>query len=291
VKLGLGTAQFGLNYGISNKKGQCSQPEVRKILNLAAEQNIQVLDTASSYGNSENVIGESLWENHPFRIVTKIPKFSSLDNVTLKLRKNFKQSLSKLRQDYIYGLLDHNADNLLSVKGKELWKVMQQLKQDGMVNKIGASVYTPEQVDSVVDNYAIDIIQVPINIFDQRLLQNGYLSKIKRRGIEIHARSVFLQGLLLMEASSIPDSMAEIRDCVRRFHTDCYSRGYTSLHIALDFMLQQKDIDVILVGVCSYYELRDISNIINLNITKYDYEKYALNDECLINPSLWGKKI
>lgn len=287
MKLGLGTAQFGMNYGISNKKGQCSKLEVRKILSLAAEQNIQVLDTASSYGNSENVIGECLWKKHPFHIITKIPKFLPSDGIVGKLQESFKQSLDRLRQNAIYGLLDHNADNLLSAKGNEFWEAMLQLKQDGKVDKIGASVYTPEQVDSVIDNFAIDIIQVPINVCDQRLLQGSYLSKIKDRGIEIHARSVFLQGLLLMEASSIPDCMAKARDYVRSFHTDCYDRGYTSLHVALNFVLQQKDVDVVLVGVCSYDEFCDISNAIDLNIPEYDYEKYALNSESILNPSLW----
>ena len=191
-KLALGTVQFGLDYGISNIGGQVSLEEARKVLKLAKEYDIDTLDTASGYGNSEKVLGKI--GVNDFQIVTKT---TSLQLGVDKVLQSFYQSLTDLNATSVDGLLIHNIDDTKDKQFDTLYKELDKLKQDKLINKIGFSTYTPDQVDFLLDNFDFDLIQVPFNVFDTRLIDGGQLQALKNKQIEIHARSVFLQGLLL----------------------------------------------------------------------------------------------
>ncbi len=201
MKLGIGTAQFGLDYGISNTSGKTSLKEVRSILKIATENGVDVLDTAYSYGDSESVIGKCLPEQNRFRIIIKTPSFkksryTAADGNTIK--SAFYESLERLRLSSVAGLLIHHADDALAEGSEFLYEVMHELKSKGLVEKIGFSVYSGEQIDKLLDLYDFEMIQVPVNVLDQRLIKGGELKKLKNKDIEVHARSIFLQGLLLM---------------------------------------------------------------------------------------------
>ena len=202
----LGTVQFGLDYGISNTCGKTLEYSAKQILQYAHDKNIDMIDTAAEYGNSESIVGRSINKNDNWRIITKTPHFfdNCIDNTNVKqLEESFSKSLLNLGKQHIYGLLIHSCEDLLKPGGELLFKKMTELKENGLVKKIGVSIYNKEQLNAVLDNFNIDLVQLPINIFDQQLLIDGYLKKIKDNDIEIHARSIFLQGLLLMEMDSI----------------------------------------------------------------------------------------
>jgi len=226
MKLGLGTAQFGLDYGIFNRRGQCSSAEAAAILRLAAEGGIDVLDTAGAYGTSERVLGQTMSPDHRFRMVSKTPVLSHADvDPRHAVEAALMTTLERLGRDSIYGLLVHHADDLLSAAGAGLWQAMQAIKRRRLVCKIGVSVYDAAQLDQVLDRFDVELVQLPVNLFDQRLVYGGYLARLKARGIEVHARSVFLQGLLLMDPASVPESLAPVKQPLACLHDELRTAG------------------------------------------------------------------
>ncbi len=191
MKLGLGTVQFGQNYGVSNSHGKSPLSEVERILDLAALRGIRVLDTAPAYGTSEEVLGHLLSCVHRFLIVTKTPKFPGrqITNRDAEiLESTFLDSLRKLRQSQIYSLLIHDADSLLAPGSELLVDKLLELKRRGFVQKIGFSAYTPVQVKQILARFTVDIVQIPFSVLDQRMRLEGCLKQLKQSGIEIHAR-------------------------------------------------------------------------------------------------------
>ena len=291
MKLGLGTVQFGMDYGMSNPRGRTPPAEVDRILRLAADNGVQVLDTAAVYGDSEVVLGKLLPSDHDFRIVTKTPSFKTATiNAAdaVHLRDAFHRSLENLRRGNVYGLLAHHADDLLVPGGRLVFEEMQRLLEDGPVRKIGVSVYSGQQIDSILELYTPDIVQLPLNLLDQRLLESGHLEKLKRRGVEIHARSVFLQGLLLIEPDQIPAYFSPIGDKLERYARFLEANKLSRLQATQAFAAKQRDVDVVLVGVTSAAELRDILSALDA-VSGIDLDMSALKvaDERMVNPSLW----
>ena len=205
-KIALGTVQFGIDYGINSENGQVQPEEVRSILNYAHSQNIDLLDTAPAYGNSEKVLGVANVQN--FKVVTKTRHFNNakISNSDIGLlKKDFSCSLTDLRQESFYGELVHNASDLLKSGAEKLYDHLQELKQAEKIEKIGVSVYDYSQLQSILDNFDIDLVQLPFNILDRRMIDSGMLSTLRSSNTEVHARSVFLQGLLLMSEQNRPD--------------------------------------------------------------------------------------
>ena len=204
-KLGLGTAQWGMQYGVSNKQGQTSLNEVHRILKVAHSAGILLLDTASLYGNAEHALGQSNLSS--FRVITKTPKFGkelvSKADVDC-LVQTFTVSLQKLGLKSAHGLLIHDVDDIFASNGSQLIDALKQLKSQGLVSKIGISVYSSSQIQKVLHCFNPDIIQLPINVLDQRLIQDGTIAHLSGLGVEVHARSAFLQGLLLMSILQLP---------------------------------------------------------------------------------------
>lgn len=293
MKIGLGTVQFGLDYGVSNPQGITSATEVKDILTLAWQSGITILDTAVAYGMSEEVIGQSIPEGMSFKIVTKTPLFKKdrIDKVdAIRLKETFLQSLKRVKQTTIYGLLVHHANDLLVPGGPYLWKTMEDLKAAGLVKKIGVSVYSPREIEALSEKYRLDLIQLPVNVFDQRMIQGGYLRHLKDLGIEIHSRSAFLQGLLLMSPEELPAHFDSIRPIMIQYREALQKHEFSPLTAALAFVYKQQEIDHIIVGVNDRDQLRKILNAIsNLHDLNYiDFSNYAIIDESIINPSLWS---
>ena len=222
-KLALGTVQWGLNYGISNLKGKTTSNEVKNILEKAQKENIKILDTSPQYGDSEKILGENNLEN--FDLVTKTEKFSN-ELISKKdkefLISTFKKSLFKFSVNSIYGLLIHNVDDIFKEGGNYLIDGLETLKNKKFVEKIGISVYSSEQIDKALNIFKPDIIQAPINIFDQRLIKDGTLKKLKNLNIEVHARSIFLQGLIFLKDNNLPNYFQPWKKHIADWHKECF---------------------------------------------------------------------
>lgn len=290
MKLALGTVQFGLDYGISNPEGKTPGEEVGEILYSAARHGVRILDTAALYGTSEEVLGKNLPAGHQFDIVTKTPgleKKSVACNNALHLEETFLRSLDRLRQSTVYGLLAHDADSLMGEGGSLLWQKMLELKARGMVKKVGASVYTGRQIDLLADRYHLDIIQLPISILDQRLLAGGQLSKLKGKGVEVHARSVFLQGLLIMDPDSLPSYFNSIRNHLREYHRFIKARGIDPVRAALGFVAGLEEVDVVICGVNNLLQLEEICQAVKYPVESLMFADFAIDDTSMLNPSQW----
>jgi aryl-alcohol dehydrogenase-like predicted oxidoreductase len=279
MKLALGTVQFGLDYGITNHGGQVAIDEVKDILDYAKTNNIDTLDTAARYGNSEQVLGEV--GVNSYRIITKT---TPLKNGVDRVIKDFHQSLDNLNIGQVDGLLIHNIDDVKDKRFGDLFHKLNELKEKGLINKIGFSTYTPDQVDFLLENFDFDLIQVPFNVFDMRLIDGGQLKKIKDNNIEIHARSVFLQGVLL-DFDNLPDYFLTWRRQFSEYREMVDSSGLSLLEYALNFVLNTQEIDKILVGVDSKKQLIEITQAVK---SLDSLESHSISDINLLNPSLWG---
>lgn len=287
-KLGIGSVLFGMDYGLTKSK-QVSLQEVRKILALAEEHGVELIDTAPSYGESERVLGKSLRENHGFKIVTKTIKFSQSQitkTLVERLQKCVLQSLHDLKQRNVYGLLFHQSNDLFKQGGEQLYLEIKKLKERGVVNKIGVSVYTAQEIDQILHNYDINLIQLPINVLDQRLLYSGHLKELKKRNIEIHARSVFLQGLLTMPVWELPKKFDPIVPVLAKYHRYLHEAGYSPIEGAIQFVKGIAEIDYMILGINSSFQLLDIIQAYNKEIS-FDYTHFSCHDEQIIDPRNW----
>lgn len=291
MKLGLGTAQFGSNYGISNRTGRVPAEEVRLILEEAGAAGVQYLDTAFLYGQSEEVLGRALPGAHNFRIVTKTQKFpdSRIDaGDGAKLVDSFGLSLLRLRQPAVYALLIHSAQDLLKPGGEHLFEAILQLRIQKRVAKVGVSIYSGDEIERILDRFPIDIIQIPINVFDQRLISGKQLEHLKAREVEIHARSIFLQGLLLMAPEQIPSYFEPMRNYFSEFHREMARHDITPLEGALVFIRQHSEIDVAVVGVSAVEEFRQIlAAAEKLQQRQIDFSRFAYANKKFLDPSRW----
>ena len=277
-KLALGTVQFGLDYGITNQNGQVTIKEVKGILDFSKENGIDVLDTASGYGNSEKVLGEVGVDN--YQIITKT---ISLKNGVDKVIDGFYQSLNDLSQKQVEGLLIHNIQDIENKQFSALFDKLNELKQQGLIKKIGFSTYTPEQVNFLLENFDFNIIQVPFNVFDTRLIQSDQLQVLKSKGVEVYARSVFLQGILL-NFNDLPKYFKTWKKQFNEYQTMVKESEMSLLEYALNFALSTQEVDKVLVGVDSKKQLEEIVH----SVKKHgNSDPYPISDMNLLNPSMW----
>ena len=287
-KLAIGTVQFGLSYGIANEQGQVTEPEGQRILSRAHEQGIELVDTAIGYGESEVTLGKIGVER--FQIVTKLPpvRGNALD-VAAWLDEQVADSLSRLRLSSLYGLLLHRSENLKGELGQHLVEGLQRLKARGIVQKIGVSIYDPSELDYVTQAIAVDLVQAPLNLVDRRLEVSGWLSRLKQMGVEVHTRSAFLQGLLLIPRDKIPGRFG------RWSHLwDVWARRLEELNMSpvaacLTYPLSQQEVDRVVVGVDSLSQLNELIKEASREPIPENWDFMAMEDERLLNPSRWSE--
>ena len=281
-KLALGTVQFGLNYGINNNHGKVPVEDVKKIVDQAKDANVFVIDTAQAYGNSEEVLGNvGVME---FNVITKItsPKQGTLKNEILS-------SLHRLNISSLYGVLFHDFNYWLL--NPDSWKELKKIRLDGLTKKIGFSLYHPEQWHLIQEKgITPDLLQIPMNLFNQQF--HPYLSQFKEAGIEVHVRSAFLQGLLLMESESLPHQFSEIKSEIETLKQLSEKWNVSRTNICLLWLWQNKCIDHIVVGIDSTMQWQENLEAAqwcekNFNTSKIDASMFRCENENIINPSKW----
>jgi aryl-alcohol dehydrogenase-like predicted oxidoreductase len=274
-KLAIGTVQFGLDYGISNSHGKPSLIEVDSILSLAFERNIDLLDTANVYGEAEQVIGKLNLDR--FAIVTKFLPESQNGLFENQLQ----DSLCKLKTDNVYGLLAHRPLDL--VDNPEIWKKMNNQKENQKVKKIGFSFDSPEEYYAVIEkSFFPDLVQVPFNYFDNRFID--IIKELKFNGCEIHVRSTFLQGLFFTNTSKLPAFFDEVNELLAELQIEYDKSLAASL---LNYVLDNEDIDKAVIGVQNKIELQSILDSLE-NAPKLRALKKKINHK-IVQPSLWPK--
>ncbi len=285
MKLALGTVQFGLDYGISNDGGQVAIEEVKKILHIAQQNEIDTLDTGCAYGTCETVLGNVLpKQDFMFNVIDKIP---DIETIGKTIGQTLEHSLTKLHLDCLEGLLLHNAADLTDGTYQQL----SDLKTQGLVKKIGVSVYHPNQAFELAERYDLDLIQLPLNLFDQRFIQTGCIKWLKERNVEIHARSLFLQGLLLMRTTQLSDYFTPYKDLFERLDRYCESLNITRQQAALTMAHQQRSVDKFVIGVCSQLQLEQVIEAYEkARSIDFELDPFSCHEEALISPFLWPEK-
>ncbi|MCX7596047.1 MAG: aldo/keto reductase [Fischerella sp.] len=285
-RLALGTAQFGFAYGIANQRGQISSDEARAILKVAKDAGINTLDTAIAYGESETRLGEIGVQG--WKIITKLPSLPLGDiSIHQWVQDLCLASCQRLKVKKLYGLLLHQPMALLQPQGVELYAALKELQVAGRVEKIGISIYAPEELEALWPQFAVDIVQAPFNGLDQRIVQSGWLARLKAAGVEVHARSIFLQGLLLMTPDTRPSKFARWSDLWQRLHTWLTEARVTPLQVCLGCAFHEQGFDRILVGVDSLNQLQEILATLKTDLPCWPPELVS-DDIDLIHPSRWG---
>jgi aryl-alcohol dehydrogenase-like predicted oxidoreductase len=277
-RLGIGTVQFGQAYGVSNTQGQVPRAEVKLILQLAAHTGIGMLDTAANYGEAEAVLGDS--DLTPFRIVSK----------TLGVQHGVHAVIARVRESVrtlgaVDLLLVHAANDLQGPSGATLWRALQALKAEGVIGGVGISAYVADDPVALAERFRPDAMQLPFSLLDQRLLRDGSLARLKDLGVEIHARSLFLQGLLFM--SQPPERLSAAGPMLDRIRAEIAGAGTTPLCAALGFALSRPEIDVAVVGMTGLRQFNEIVASTLSPLPDMDWQACALSDERILTPSLW----
>ena len=291
-QLCLGSAQFGLPYGITNAAGQVSEPEVLALLTEAAAAGLTLLDTAQAYGDAEAVLGRAMPPGHPFRLISKLPAqsqpaFTSDDPRAWE--QAFERSCIRLGQPCLDALLLHSAADLRKPGGEHLRAWLLSLRQRGLVRRLGVSIYGSTDLVGVPPDL-LDLVQLPLSLYDQRLLVDGTIARLRAEGCAVHARSLYLQGLLLSPAASWPiwvDSAA--REHHARLEMLAADRGCTLLDCALGFAQAQPDLEAVVVGICSRSELVQLLQAWH-NPSPWDskeWSKWSLDKSEILDPRRW----
>jgi aryl-alcohol dehydrogenase-like predicted oxidoreductase len=292
-RLGLGTVQFGLNYGVANVNGQLAASEISTILLRAASVGVEVLDTAAAYGESEQILGQCLDASMDFRLITKTIPLRQAAIGTNELRKiseAFEESLFKLRRNQVDTLMVHHAEDLLVQGGDTIFLKLKEWKAAGLIKKIGVSVYDRQQIDQLFELFDFDVVQVPFSVYDQRLLQDGTLARLASAGVEIHARSIFLQGMLLMPSAQLPSHLVRFVDHHERYLAYLKRTGVKPLEAAISFVTHCPEISVALVGVSSARDFDECISAFSYDRT-FDLADFAVADTRLIDPRSWTTQV
>lgn len=285
MKVALGTAQFGLNYGINNKTGKVSSSEAFEILRLALKNKIDLIDTAYAYEDSEGIIGNFLKENNSFKIVSKLPKDCGKNTEEI-----FHSSLERLSSKKIYGYLVH--DFKMFREKPRIWDELKELKKKGLVRKVGFSLYHTDELDYLLGkNIDMDLLQFPYNIFDRRF--ERYFSSLKEKAVEIHTRSVFLQGLFFLSDEQLDaKNLMLAKDKVGKLRDISKKQSIPLNALCLCFVLSNPLIDKVIIGIDSLTQFRnDLEAEKYLVKTKKIYQllqELRCDDENIIVPDKWS---
>jgi aryl-alcohol dehydrogenase-like predicted oxidoreductase len=287
VKLALGTAQFGLDYGVANQSGRVSMQEAGAILQRAHVCGIDTVDTAISYGDSEAVLGQlgiGQWKT-----ITKLPAApDDCQDIMRWAQDQTQQSLTRLGVKQLHAVLLHRPNQLLEGKGPSIYVALQSLKTAGLIRKIGVSVYCPTELEALFGKYALDLVQAPLNILDRRLLESGWADRLHDAGVELHTRSAFLQGLLLMPPSQRPAKFNRWSDFWNVWDRWLGRTGLTPLQACMRYVTNMPQIDRVVVGVDNAAQLNQIVEAVDGKLATLP-EFDALQDARLINPASWNQ--
>ena len=253
-QLCLGTVQFGLPYGITNQEGQVAEAEVLRILDFAALSGLNLLDTAQAYGTAETVLGRCWPADAPRRLISKLPAGAVLSSWEEGLSK----SLHRLQVSKLHGFLLHQASDLLAADGDALLDWLEGLRDRGLVERIGVSIYEASELEGLpLDR--LQLVQLPLSVYDQRLIRDGTVARLQDLGIAVHVRSVLLQGLLLQSPSRWPGHLsAAFCDHHARWLEQLHHEGLSPLAGALGFVRACEGIEAVLVGVLAVKELAQV---------------------------------
>ena len=285
-KIIIGTANFGVDYGIKNPKGKLNNLELNEIISLMKKININKFDTAINYGDSQKVLGKSGLES--FFVDTKLPSIPvDINEIDGWINNQIQTALTDLSLDQIDRVYFHDSMQLLNNDiASSAFEAISQIKEKGLIKEVGISIYDPAILDQLTSSIEFDAVQVPLNIFDRRIIDSGWLKKLSQKNIDVIARSVFLQGLLLMDNASRPKYFSQWHELFNSYDDWIQHMNITRVEACLQFIFSISQIHGVIIGIDDAKQLHEISNYLKPSVI--DFPDYLVsNDEDLIDPNNW----
>lgn len=285
-KLILGTANLASSYGLNNSN-ITKNSSLKKIFLILKKQKIFFIDTAYSYKNAQKYL--SKFDLKKFKIISKlpfIPKKIDIDKIESHIVNFVHKTLKQLKINYFYALLVHNTEELEGEKGKKIFATLNFLKKQGLVKKIGYSIYSPKELDIYIKRFKPDLIQGPLNLFDQRMFTSGWMKRLNNSGIKFYARSIFLQGLLLKNFNKVPLKFKKYNTIFEKYHSWLKINNIDSFKACLSFIYSLKFIDKIIVGIDNVNQFNKIINF-KLSKKKLNFKLLNCTKNNLIDPRTW----
>lgn len=283
-RIGLGTVQFGMEYGIRNHYGQPSQNEIESIISLFQSNGGDMLDTSSAYGDCLQVLGSTGIAKN-VEVISKIRPGTSMKS----MKEEFENQMKELKVSQINGMLIHLFDDYK--KQPELFDFLEEKKATGEIQKIGFSLYYPQELELVLQRGIVpDVVQIPFSAMDRRFEQ--YLEELSQKGIEVHIRSAFLQGLLFFKIQNLPEYFSFLKPQFRALDLYCLENKVSRLEVLLSAVLSYSTISKVIVGVNKAKELQEIIDACKKFLNsprqhKIDFLK--IDEEKYLNPALWPR--
>ncbi len=285
MKLALGTVQFGLHYGITNQSGQVSREQASEVMSLARLHGIKDLDTAIAYGDAEARLGQIGVQG--FQVVTKLPPLpTGVADAGVWAKAQLAASLQRLGCTGVYGLMLHRSADLIGTHGPAMVQALEAMQAEGLVQKLGISIYAPSELDAVMPLARWGLVQAPFNLVDRRLQTSGWLQRLKHLGVEVHTRSAFLQGLLLMRVEALPPKFLPWRALWQRWQAWQTATACSALGACLAFVQSFPEVDRVVAGVDGPAHLQGILAALREPVPSY-WPEIACDDDQLVNPSRW----
>jgi len=271
-----------MDYGIANQNGRLKYNDIVSILDLAWENNIRTLDTARSYGESEKYIGKYL-KKHKMKSWEIITKFNNKSNILPQLHKSI-----EMLSVYPISVLAHSVELFLD----DVFQVeIQDYKEKNFIKYSGVSVYNEDEIHQILNSrFKPDIIQIPINILDTRLYHKGLLARLNEYGIEIHARSVFLQGLFYLPEDILNKRFPDVVPHINKLKSIASEFDFTLAEISLLWLVSLKEVDKVVIGLDNASHLNSHLETLERNIEDDIFEEllsFNYENENILNPSLW----
>ena len=294
MKLCIGTVQFGVDYGLHGKSAPTLADSVA-MLNAAVQHGVDAIDTSSLYGNAESVVGSFLRQSPVPRenlyIVSKfgLEGLSATDCVG-QLERETDASMAKMGIEYLDSYICHVPS---AVRDERIVQAMVSLRESGKICKVGFSVYEAKEAFAAIDTHAVDFLQIPLSILDQRMSVEGVLDRAAEAGVELHARSAFVQGLALMAESEVPEHLAAIRPVIARLDKLCRDFGIGRRDLAMAFVRKHRQISHLVFGVHDLNQLLENIDSFSADVPEEAIREarrlFADVDSRLVMPNKWRK--
>jgi aryl-alcohol dehydrogenase-like predicted oxidoreductase len=285
-KFSIGTAQIGLNYGIANANGKMHFDEANALLGLARQKNVRLIDTAVEYGDSQKTLGKI--GVNDFKLVTKVPALpQNTPDVSLWVQEIIDQSLQELNITKFYGVLLHHPCDLEGPDAERLYEALNLLKLSGLTEKIGISAYENPQIDTLIDRFEFDMVQAPLSIIDRRIIDSGCLERMRAKGIEFHARSIFLQGLLTLAKHERPPQFSKWQLMFESWDNWLVENQLTSVEACIRYITNIDGVDRVVLGIDSCNQLIELIAIDTKPLQNIPVWP-CLDDMALLNPRSWN---
>jgi aryl-alcohol dehydrogenase-like predicted oxidoreductase len=296
-RITLGTAQMGMKYGIANKSKKPNLKTSFEILNFAFSHGINCYDTAQVYGNSEEILGKYFKRKRKKPvIISKLPKIilekqnPNFEQVYDSIKQSLTISTKKLENKKLSICLLHNSSDLDRYDGL-IEKSLIRLKENNLVGKIGISTYTPKEAKRFLENKKLDVIQIPINVLDTRLIKKGILEDLGAENKIIFARSVFLQGILFLNNNKLPKKLIGFSDHIKKINKICIKNNLTVEQLSFLFVRDLKEIKSLVIGVDTISQLKENAKLLSMPILSTNVNEEILKirnlSDRLLNPSKW----